>query len=307
MKYVVFGAGGTGGILGGQLAKGGQDVTLIARGAHLAAIQERGGLFVDRVWNGTSETIPVKACTADDYQETPDVILVCVKGYSLESVVPFIKRVAGAETVVLPILNIYGTGGKLQEMLPGIDVLDGCTYLYAEIKEPGVILQSGPYCRIVFGPRDNNIDVPRYQQMKQEFDAAGIVGELTAHIQRDALQKFSYVSPVGATGLYYNAVAADMQKDGEARDCFVAMVREISALADAMGCPFDHDVVPDDLAILDGIAPTATTSMQRDIAEGHQSEIDGLIYEVVRLGERYGVDVPTYQKVAEEMKKRGLA
>lgn len=307
MKYVVFGAGGTGGILGGQLAKGGQDVTLIARGAHLAAIQERGGLFVDRVWNGTSETIPVKACTADDYQETPDVILVCVKGYSLESVVPFIKRVAGAETVVLPILNIYGTGGKLQEMLPGIDVLDGCTYLYAEIKEPGVILQSGPYCRIVFGPRDNNIDVPRYQQMKQEFDAAGIVGELTAHIQRDALQKFSYVSPVGTTGLYYNAVAADMQKDGEARDCFVAMVREISALADAMGCPFDHDVVPDDLAILDGIAPTATTSMQRDIAEGHQSEIDGLIYEVVRLGERYGVDVPTYQKVAEEMKKRGLA
>lgn len=307
MKYVVFGAGGTGGILGGQLAKGGQDVTLIARGAHLAAIQERGGLFVDRVWNGTSETIPVKACTADDYQETPDVILVCVKGYSLESVVPFIKRVAGTETVVLPILNIYGTGGKLQEMLPGIDVLDGCTYLYAEIKEPGVILQSGPYCRIVFGPRDNNIDVPRYQQMKQEFDAAGIVGELTAHIQRDALQKFSYVSPVGATGLYYNAVAADMQKDGEARDCFVAMVREISALADAMGCPFDHDVVPDDLAILDGIAPTATTSMQRDIAEGHQSEIDGLIYEVVRLGERYGVDVPTYQKVAEEMKKRGLA
>lgn len=307
MKYVVFGAGGTGGILGGQLAKGGQDVTLIARGAHLAAIQERGGLFVDRVWNGTSETIPVKACTADDYQETPDVILVCVKGYSLESVVPFIKRVAGTETVVLPILNIYGTGGKLQEMLPGIDVLDGCTYLYAEIKEPGVILQSGPYCRIVFGPRDNNIDVPRFQQMKQEFDAAGIIGELTAHIQRDALQKFSYVSPVGATGLYYNAVAADMQKDGEARDCFVAMVREISALADAMGCPFDHDVVPDDLAILDGIAPTATTSMQRDIAEGHQSEIDGLIYEVVRLGERYGVDVPTYQKVAEEMKKRGLA
>ena len=307
MKYVVFGAGGTGGILGGQLAKGGQDVTLIARGAHLAAIQEQGGLFFDRVWNGTSETVPVKACTADDYQETPYVILVCVKGYSLESVVPFIQRVAGSETVVLPILNIYGTGGKLQAMLPDVDVLDGCTYLYAEIQKPGTILQSGPYCRIVFGPRDHNLDDLRYQQIKRDFDASGIVGELTAHIQRDALQKFSYVSPVGATGLYYNAVAADMQKDGEARDCFIAMVREISALADAMGCPFDHDVVPDDLAILDGIAPTATTSMQRDIADGHASEIDGLIYEVVRLGEKYGVAVPTYTKVAEEMKKRGLA
>lgn len=307
MRYVVFGAGGTGGILGGQLAKGGRDVTLIARGAHLAAIKERGGLFFDRVWNGTSETIPVKACTSEDYQETPDVILVCVKGYSLQSVVPFIQRVAGPETVVIPILNIYGTGGKLQKLLPDVDVLDGCTYLYAEIKEPGVILQSGPYCRIVFGPRDGNIDVPRYQAIARDFHESGIVDELTAHIQRDALQKFSYVSPVGATGLYYNAVAADMQKEGEARDCFIAMVREISALADAMGCPFDHDVVPDDLDILDGIAPTATTSMQRDIAEGHASEIDGLVYEVVRLGEKYGVPVPTYQKVADEMHARGLA
>ena len=299
MKYVVIGAGGTGGILGTQLAKGGNDVTLIARGAHLAAIKERGGLFVDRVWNGTAETISVKACTMDDYQDTPDVVLVCVKGYSIAGVVPFIERVAGPHTVVLPILNIYGTGGKLQAMLPNVDVLDGCTYLYAEIKEPGVILQSGPYCRIVFGPRDHNIDMPIYQQMKRDFDESGITGELTAHIQRDALQKFSYVSPVGSTGLYYNAVAADMQKPGEARDCFIAMVREISALADAMGCPFDHDVVPDDLAILDGIAPTATTSMQRDIADGHQSEIDGLIYEVVRLGEEYHVAVPTYAKVAE--------
>lgn len=306
MKYVVIGAGGTGGILGTQLAKGGNDVTLIARGAHLAAIKERGGLFVDRVWNGTAETISVKACTMDDYQDTPDVVLVCVKGYSIAGVVPFIERVAGPHTVVLPILNIYGTGGKLQAMLPNVDVLDGCTYLYAEIKEPGVILQSGPYCRIVFGPRDHNIDVPIYQQMKRDFDASGITGELTAHIQRDALQKFSYVSPVGSTGLYYNAVAADMQKPGEARDCFIAMVREISVLADAMGCPFDHDVVPDDLAILDGIAPTATTSMQRDIADGHQSEIDGLIYEVVHLGEEYHVAVPTYAKVAEEMKRRGL-
>lgn len=203
-----------------------------------------------------------------------------MKGYSLDSIVAFIQRVAAPETVVLPILNIYGTGGKMQEMLPDVDVLDGCTYLYAEIQKPGTILQSGPYCRIVFGPRDHNLDDLRYQQIKRDFDASGIVGELTAHIQRDALQKFSYVSPVGATGLYYNAVAADMQKDGEARDCFIAMVREISALADAMGCPFDHDVVPDDLAILDGIAPTATTSMQRDIADGHRFRDRRAVYEV---------------------------
>ncbi|MDO4280445.1 MAG: 2-dehydropantoate 2-reductase [Peptococcaceae bacterium] len=305
MKYLVIGAGGTGAILGAQLIKGGQDVTLIARGAHLAAMTEHG-LYIDRVWNGTEETVPVKACTMEDYSETPDVILVCVKGYSIPSVVPFIARVAGPETVVIPVLNIYGTGAKLQAELPDVDVLDGCVYLYAEISAPGKILQSGPYCRLVFGPRDHDIAKPCYEQIAAEFAASGIKPELTAHIQRDALQKFSYVSPVGATGLYFNACAEAMQKEGEAREFFKGMVREIADLSVAMDCAFDHDVVPDDLKILDGITPQALTSMQRDIADGHASEIDGLIYEVVRLGEQYHVDVPLYKKVAEEMKRRGL-
>ena len=81
MKYVVIGAGGTGGAIGGFLAKAGKDVTLIARGAHLSKMQEKGLAFETVEGNFT---VPVKACTMEEYQETPDVIFVCVKGYSLE-------------------------------------------------------------------------------------------------------------------------------------------------------------------------------------------------------------------------------
>lgn len=78
MKYTVIGVGGTGGILGFQLTKGGKDCTLIARGENLS-VMEREGLSVHHLWDDTTETIPVKAASSDHYMEIPDVILVCVK------------------------------------------------------------------------------------------------------------------------------------------------------------------------------------------------------------------------------------
>ena len=80
-------------------------------------------------------------------------------------------------------------------------------------------------------------------------------------------------------------------------------ISEIAALAEAMGVPFERDMVEVNLKILSSLAPEATTSMQRDVMEGKDSEIDGLVYEVVRMGERYHVPVPMYAKVAEKLRE----
>lgn len=302
MKYAIIGAGGTGGILGFYMTKAGKDVTLIARGRHLAAMQE-SGLAVEKMWDGTTETIPVKAADMDHYSERPDVILVCVKGYSLEDTIPFIQRVANPSTIVIPVLNIYGTGAKMQEKLPNLLVTDGCIYVSANIKEPGVLIQHGEILRVVYGVREKEEYDPRLEEIKQDFDVSGIDGVLSENIRRDALEKFSYVSPIGAAGLYYHATAADFQREGEEREAFKTMIREITALAEAMGVPFERDMVEVNLKILSTLAPEATTSMQRDVMEGKDSEIDGLVYEVVRMGERYHVPVPMYEKVAEKLKE----
>lgn len=302
MKYAIIGAGGTGGILGFYMTKAGKDVTLIARGRHLAAMQE-SGLAVEKMWDGTTETIPVKAADMDHYSERPDVILVCVKGYSLEDTIPFIQSVANPSTIVIPVLNIYGTGAKMQEKLPNLLVTDGCIYVSANIKEPGVLIQHGKILRVVYGVREKEEYDPRLEEIKQDFDVSGIDGVLSENIRRDALEKFSYVSPIGAAGLYYHATAADFQREGEEREAFKTMIREITALAEAMGVPFERDMVEVNLKILSTLASKATTSMQRDVMEGKDSEIDGLVYEVVRMGERYHVPVPMYEKVAEKLKE----
>lgn len=313
MKYAIIGAGGTGGILGFYMTKADRDVTLIARGRHLAAMQEKG-LAVEKMWDGTTEIIPVKAMDMEHYDEQPDVVLVCVKGYSLVDTIPFIQRVAKPSTIVIPVLNIYGTGAKMQEQLPKLLVTDGCIYVSANIKEPGVLIQHGRILRVVYGVRNmssQKVNIKRAHEemldalknIKKDFDDSGIDGVLSENIQRDALEKFSYVSPIGAAGLYYHATAADFQREGKQREAFKTMIREIAALAEAMGVPFERDMVEVNLKILSSLAPEATTSMQRDVMEGKDSEIDGLVYEVVRMGERYHVPVPMYAKVAEKLRE----
>ena len=306
MKYLVIGAGGTGGCIGAYMTEAGRDVTLIARGAHLAAMQA-DGLRMETTKKGNYTVKPVKATDMEHYGEHPDVIFVCVKGYSLEETIPFIRRVAKPETVVIPILNIYGTGGRLQERLPELLVTDGCIYIAAEIRKPGCLWQNGDIFRVVFGVRKPSEYREVLEKVRQDLEDSGITALLSDNLQKDALQKFSYVSPAAACGQYYDAMAGDMQKPGEIRDTFAALIHEIDVLAEAMGIHFGVDIVQTNLDILDSLTPEASTSMQRDVKQGKASEMDGLIFEVVRMGRKYGVKLPVYEKIAEELRKRGFS
>ena len=305
MKYAIIGAGGTGGCLGFFLKKAGKDVTLIARGKHLEAIR-KNGLTIQKLWDESRETLPLKACTAEEYKEIPDVILVCVKGYSMDETVPTIKKIAGKETVVIPILNIYGTGGRLQKKLPELTVTDGCIYVSANIMEPGVILQHGKILRVVFGARKPEEETEKMREVAKDMVTDDLEVILSENIRRDAMVKFSYVSPIGAAGLYCNAVAADFQREGEQREMFKALIREIVALSHAMGIEFEEDLVERNLKILASLSPEATTSMQRDVIEGKRSEMDGLVYEVVRMGREYKVSMPQYEKAAACFREQGI-
>lgn len=321
MKYIIIGAGGTGGILGFYMTKAGKDVTLIARNAHLEAMKKQG-LSVQKMWTNETETIPVSAESMESYEakgEKADVILVCVKKYSLDSCIPFIQNISHKNTIVVPVLNVYGTGAYLQEKLPELLVTDGCIYVSANIKQAGVLLQHGEILRVFFGVRekedlkklngqlDGEYKAERLlKKIAQDFKDSGIDGILSDNIKRDALTKFSYVSPIGTAGLYLHAVAGDFQREGETRELFKTLIREIVTLANAMGITFEEDLVERNLKILSNLPEEATTSMQRDVMEGKQSEIDGLVYEVVRMAEKYGAEVPAYRRTAEKFREMGV-
>ncbi len=303
-KYTIIGTGGTGGAIGGYLAKAGKEVTFIARGDKLKAMQEHGLKIIRPKDEFMID--PVKASTLEGLQEKADVIFVCVKGYSIDAIIPQLQRISDNNTIIIPILNIFGTGGEMQKHFPDTLVTDGCIYVAAQIKEPGCIQMNGDILRVIFGVRDKADYRDELKEIESDLIESGIEGILSDDIAKDALLKFSYVSPQGACGLYYGVAAGEIQKSGEIRDCFSQLIHEIDDLANAMDIHFEEDIVKRNLAILDSLAPSATTSLQRDVASGSASEIDGLIYEVVRLADKYVVEAQTYRKIAESLKEKGV-
>lgn len=300
MKYVIIGAGGTGGCLGGFLAAGGHDVTLIARNRHLEEIQ-KNGLFLKSSTLGNIRIHSLKACTMDEYTETPDVIFVCVKFYSLDDVIPFIQRTASADTLVIPILNVFGTGQLLQQSCPVPVILDGCIYIYSMIDSPGTVIQPRPIFRVFFGFRSGQSR--RLEQtahtVEQNLRDSGIDAFFTDEIEKEALTKFSYVSPIGAAGIYLNKTGGAFKHPGEAQDLFLSLVHEIETLGHAMGIRFEEDLAERNLKILSDLDDASTTSMQRDVLHGGPSEIDGLVHRIVRLADQYGLELPCYRNISQ--------
>lgn len=297
MRYGVIGAGAVGGALAAYLLRAGLCCDVVARGRTLAALRDKG----IRLQPESKKALHVPCGVVEDperYAGRPDVVFLTVKGYALPSVLPLLRRICTAQTVVIPLFNIYGTGEALQKELPLPLVTDGCVYIAASAPRPGEVELQGDIFRVVFGARKPVDARPVLALVAEDLRSAGIEPLLSEHIRRDTLKKYAYTSPMASAGLYFDADAGRFQREGPERALFISLMREIDALASAMGTPFDVDIVRTNLAILDALAPDASTSMQRDIRLGRPSEMDGLLFAPVRLGERYGVPTPQYRAIA---------
>ena len=307
MKFCIFGAGGTGGTLAAYLAMAGNDVTVVARGAHLAAIQAQG-LTLQTNHRGTVQVAGIKACTTENYDDVPDVLFVCVKYYNIEDAIAFAKAKMTPQTLIVPVLNVFGTGGVMQAQLPELTCLDGCIYVMSEIKEPGVIYQSDKMLRVIYGyrPQQEQKLLETAQKLEKVLNEADIKGHFSDNIIRDALQKFAFVSPAAAAGAYLAVTSEKFQQPGEARDLFSGLIKEVESLGGAMGVTFKQDLTEVGLKIMDALKAGSTMSMQRDIQKGRQSEFAGLVDRVVSLGHEYGVAVPLYEKISQWGKEQHL-
>ncbi|MDR0713635.1 MAG: 2-dehydropantoate 2-reductase [Bacteroidales bacterium] len=298
-KYLIAGVGGVGGSIAGFLATAGHNVTCIARGDHLQAIR-RQGLRLNSSLKGVI-TVSVKACTAEEYDDKADVIFVCVKGYSVESIIPLIRKAAHPESLVIPILNVYGSGQKIQRLANGITVLDGCIYIVSFVSAAGEITQMGKIFRIVYGARKGqNVAAGKQEAVRADLISAGIKADISDDINRDTFVKWSYISAMACTGAYFNVPMRPIQRPGKERDLFIELSRESAETGKKTGIPIPDNLVESHLQILDKLDPDTTASLQKDLAKGRQSEIDGLLFQMIRMGEAAGTKMPAYRKIAEK-------
>ncbi len=302
MNYLIAGTGGVGGSIAAFLALAGKDVTCVARGAHLQAMQARG-LRLKSDLKG-EHTLRVPVCTAEEYRGKADVIFVCVKGYSISSITDLIRRAAHERTVVIPILNVYGTGPRIQRLTPGVTVLDGCIYIVGFVSAPGEITQMGKIFRLVYGAhRGTAVSRETLEAVQNDLQESGIKAEISPDINRDTFIKWSFISAMAVTGAYYDVPMGEVQKPGEIRDTFVGLSRESAELGRRLGVEYPQDPVTYNLKVIDNLDPESTASMQKDLARGHESEIQGLLFDLIEMAEAHGVAIPTYRKVAEKFKQ----
>ncbi|ADV42696.1 ketopantoate reductase family protein [Bacteroides helcogenes] len=323
MKYLIAGTGGVGGSIAAFLALAGKDATCIARGEHLAAIREHG-LLLHSDLKG-EHTLKMPAYTAEEYTELidkeisislvnspteslstkykADVIFVCVKGYSVDSITELIKRASHEHTVVIPILNVYGTGPRIQRLVPGVTVLDGCIYIVGFVSGRGEITQMGNIFRLVFGAhRGTIVSRETMEAVQRDLQESGIKAEISDDINRDTFVKWSFISAMAITGAYYDVPMGEVQKPGKVRNTFIGLSRESAALGQKLGIRFKEDIIEYNLKVIDKLDPESTASMQKDLAKGHQSEVQGLLFDMIAAAEEQGIDIPTYRMVAEKFK-----
>ena len=240
--------------------------------------------------------------TTDEYitsGEKPDVIFVAVKGYSIDEIIPFLQKISDAHTIIIPILNIYGTGQYLAKKLPKTNVLEGCIYIVAYISAPGEISQKGNIFRIVFGTRGKTPLKNQLEQIAQDLKDSNISVVLSENIAEDTFRKFVLISPYASCGAYFDIPAGIMQKQGKEQDLFIALTKDCINLAKAYNINLPENIIDINLKTLNAMTPDTTASMQKDLQKGSQSEIDGLIFEVVRMAKAKNIAVPAYELVAK--------
>jgi 2-dehydropantoate 2-reductase len=291
MRVTVFGSGGVGGYFGALLARAGHEVTFIARGAHLEAMRARG-LQIKSV-HGDFHLRPVHATDRPEEAPPADLVLYAVKTYHIPETVGVLPRLLAPEGVVLTTQNGVEAPDQVAATVGTERTLAGAVWVVSQIEAPGVIRQESAFRRVVVGELDGRL-TPRAQAIAGAFAAAGAEAEATAEIRKVLWTKFLFIAAIGGVGSLVRLPVGAWREVPETRALLEQAMREIEAVARAAGVPLDPDVVPQTMAFIDRLAPTATSSMQRDVEAGRPLEIEAMSGAVVRIGARYGVPTPAH-------------
>ncbi len=289
MRIVVMGSGGTGGFFGAKLARAGEDVTFVARGAHLAALRAKGLRIRSAVEGEWS--VPAPAVERLDGLPPADLVLFCVKSFDTEEAAALIGPVVGPDTGVLSIQNGVDNEEKLARVLGGGHVLGGAVRVFATIAAPGVITHTfGGH--LTFGEMDGR-ETARARAFLSACQKAAIPAELVSDVTRALWEKYVFLTTHAGMTAVTRCPAGVLRAVPEVREVYRRTVTEILAIGRAAGVTLDDAMLEQGFKFLDTVAPNAFSSLHHDLIHGKRLELEALHGHAVRLAERHHVPAPT--------------
>jgi 2-dehydropantoate 2-reductase len=292
MRFAILGSGAVGGYYGAKLAQAGHEVTFIARGAHLAAIRERG-LQIKSPMLGD---FTVTARAEEDTRNVGpvDVVIVAVKAYDNDTALPMIPAMIGADTCVLTLQNGVDSVNEVAAIVGEERVIGGTTYIATALAGPGVIEQTGTHRRIVFGEVFGTLPrmTERVRGIHEALAGADIQAEAVADGRVPIWEKFIFlVSLAGFTGASRLPIGP-IWSDPYIRERFLDGCREIERLARAEGVAVAPNRIEQIRTYVEGIPGSMRSSLLIDLSAGKKTEVEALQGSVVRRAEKLGIPVP---------------
>jgi 2-dehydropantoate 2-reductase len=305
VKVLVMGAGAVGGFYGAALAGRGHDVTFVARGAHLAALRERG-LTIRR--EGGATNLRTVHAVADPAEAGGDIelVLFTVKGYDTELAARALGPVVGPRTTVLTLQNGVESGDRLGAVLGADPILIGTTLIATTVAAPGIIDQANPLWRIELGEPSGAI-TPRVEGVAAALRDAGVEVRVTADVRRAVWDKFIRLAPGATLTSACQATIGEVRSTPEGAALYRALIAETVAVGRATGAALPPDAVDTAVRAIQALPADMRTSMQLDYERRRRVELEDITGAVVRLGQRLGVATPSYDPIYAVLRVRAAA
>ncbi|MFT3928604.1 MAG: 2-dehydropantoate 2-reductase [Myxococcales bacterium] len=295
MRIGIMGSGGLGGYFGARLAQGGADVHFIARGRHLAAMRSEG-LRIDGP--APLHVREVQATDQPSEAGVMDVVMLAVKLWDTEHAIAQMRPMVGPRTTVISFQNGVLKDDFLRAAFDAKQIMGGVGYVATTITSPGVIRQTGPMQRLLFGEFDGARSA-RGEALLAACLAGGIDAELSTDILREIWQKYVFLVGLSGPTTTMRRTIGPIRSHAQTRAFLEDVMREVIAVARAHGVALPQDYLAAAMQRADAVAPDMTSSMHHDLERGNPLEVRWLSGGVVELGGAKGVPTPLNRAIAD--------
>lgn len=299
MRIAVVGAGGVGGYLAARLRAADQEVAVVARGAHLAAIRDRGL----RLQSPLGDLIVQPAiATADPAEIGPvDAVLFAVKLYDVPDAAAALEPLLGPETAVVTLQNGVDAPQTVANATGPGHVVGGVAQIAAVVAEPGLVRHGGTLARFAFGELDGRRS-QRVERLAEAFATAGIDHEVPDDIYRGIWTKMVFLSSFSGMTALVRLPIGPIREDPDTRAMLATAIEEAVTVAVAEGIGFGEDQAARVLEAVDALPGTMRSSLLEDLERGRRLELPWLSGAIVRLGHKNGVPTPTHATIQTALK-----
>jgi 2-dehydropantoate 2-reductase len=292
MKLLIVGAGSVGGYFGARLAAAGRDVTFLVRPRRAGQLSR--GLTIRT--NGSDTVVPVKVIVGAERGGPFDAILLAVKAYQLADALEEIRKHAGADTMILPVLNGMKHIDTLRAQFGRHRVIGGFAQIVTSVDEEGRIVDQGAFHDLVYGEWDGT-QTERILELDRHLQGAGFSARLSAHIEREMWEKWAFLSSMAAiTCLMYADIGQVARTDAGPRFA-ESLFAEVAAVIAAAGQPLSDGFRKRTLSLLTDRTSTLTSSMFRDMKAGRPVELDQIVGDLIARGSAQGLSTPLLASV----------